>query len=236
MPVLGELTRKTGFDHMSTQDPDYKDTWERLAATAESALMYVAGYTDEDELRKSADISVELLRATIGIHDSDTFLEIGCGVGRVGRLIAPLVRRWIGCDVSTNMLAHAAGRLQGLSNVELVPISGHDLKPIPDSSVDAVYCTVVFMHLQEWDRYAYVKEACRVLKPGGRFFCDNANLESDAGWGVFLASAAIPPASRPNHISRCSTVQEITCYLKKAGFRDVRSNCPGVWVIGWGVK
>jgi len=221
---------------MTPPPTDYQDAWNRLAATPESALMHVAGYTDEAELAKSTDISIELLRLTVGILPTDAFLEIGCGVGRVGQQLAPRVRRWIGCDVSTNMLQHAGQRLLGLSNVELVPISGYDLAPIPDASLDAVYCTVVFMHLQEWDRFAYVKEAYRVLKPGGRFFCDNANLESAAGWEVFLASAAIPAAQRPLHISRCSTVPELICYLNKAGFQQVQTICPGVWVIAWGVK
>jgi SAM-dependent methyltransferase len=221
---------------MQPTNPGYRDTWNRLAKTAESALLHVAGYTDEEELRKSTDITLELLRLTVGIQSTDTFLEIGCGVGRVGRQLCPLVKRWIGCDVSTNMLTHAAARLKDAPNIELVPISGYDLKPIASGSIDVVYCTVVFMHLEEWDRYAYVKEAFRVLKPGGRFFCDNANLESEAGWAMFLASAAIPPAQRPHHISRCSTVQEITHFLKKAGFKNVQSICPGVWVIGWGVK
>ncbi len=221
---------------MSSPPTDYQDAWNRLAVTPESALLHVAGYTDEAELRKATDISLELLRLTIGIRPADSVLEIGCGVGRVGQQLAPLVRRWIGCDVSPNMLKHAARRLEGLSNVELVPISGYDLAPVADASLDAVYCTVVFMHLQEWDRYAYVREAYRVLKPGGRFFCDNANLESAAGWEVFLASAAIPPDQRPLHISRCSTAPELTRYLAKAGFQQVQTICPGVWVIAWGVK
>lgn len=221
---------------MSPRTPDYKETWNQLSTTAESALLHVAGYTDEASLKTSTDISMRLLRQTIGIQPTDTFLEIGCGVGRVATQLAPVVRRWIGCDVSTNMLSHAAVRLAGMANVELVPISGFDLQPIADASVDAVYCTVVFMHLEEWDRYAYVKEAFRVLKPGGRFFCDNANLESEVGWSLFLASAAVPPASRPPHLSRCSTVQELSTYLKKAGFQNVQTVCPGVWVIAHGVK
>jgi ubiquinone/menaquinone biosynthesis C-methylase UbiE len=221
---------------MSFRTSEYKDTWNQLASTAESALMHVAGNTDEAELKTSTDISMGLLRQTVGIQPGDTFLEIGCGVGRVATQLAPLVHRWIGCDVSPNMLSFAATRLAGMGNVELVPISGFDLQPIPDASVDVVYCTVVFMHLEEWDRYAYVKEAYRVLKPGGRFFCDNANLESEVGWSVFLASASFTPGSRPAHLSRCSTVPELACYLRKAGFQNVQTTCPGVWVIAWGVK
>ena len=216
--------------------PDYRSTWDALAETEESALLHVAGYTDEQRIKEQTDITLQLLRQTIGIRPTDTMLEIGCGVGRVGRQLAPLVQRWIGCDVSANMLGHARHRLAGLTNVELMHISGYDLGPVPDASVDAVYCPVVFMHLEEWDRYAYVREAHRILKPGGRFYCDNANLDSEEGWQVFLASAAFPPDARPRHLSRCSTVPEIRCFLERAGFRDVQTNTPGVWVIGWGVK
>jgi ubiquinone/menaquinone biosynthesis C-methylase UbiE len=221
---------------MSSPNSNYKETWNALAATEESAFAHVAGYSDEPRLKESTVITLAWLRQTVGIQPTDTFLEIGCGVGRVGRELAPLVARWIGCDVSENMLHHAERRLAGLTNVALIPISGYDLKPIPDASIDAVYCTVVFMHLQEWDRYAYVCEAFRVLKPGGRFFCDNANLASEEGWKMFLASAAFPADRRPQHLSRCSTVPEIDCYLRRAGFQDVKTNTAGVWVVGWGVK
>jgi ubiquinone/menaquinone biosynthesis C-methylase UbiE len=198
--------------------------------------MHVAGYTDEAKLAWATGITEKILEVTIGIRPEDVFLEIGCGVGRVGQVLAPRVKWWIGCDVSENMLAHAQHRLAGRANIDLTPISGYDLRPVPDASVDAVYCTVVFMHLEEWDRFAYVKEAYRVLKPGGRFMCDNANLESEEGWKVFQASAATPPDQRPLHLSRCSTVPEIACYLRQAGFRDIQTATPGVWVVGWGVK
>jgi SAM-dependent methyltransferase len=214
----------------------YRDTWNALSRTHESALLHVAGYTDEARIRFEAGRTLGLLRDTIGIQPTDTMLEIGCGVGRVGRELAPLIRHWIGTDVSDNMLAHAANRLADLPNVELVTINGTDLQPVPDAHVDAVYCTVVFMHLEEWDRYSYVREALRVLKPGGRFYCDNANLDSDEGWQVFLASAQFPPGQRPVHLSRCSTLTELAVYLRRAGFRDVQTGVSGVWAKAWGVK
>ncbi len=219
-----------------TAPRDYRATWDQLAANEESALRHVAGYTDEARIRYEAERTVGLLRDTIGIRPDDTMLEIGCGVGRVGRALAPLVKQWIGCDVSANMLKFAAQRLADVSNVELFSVSGTDLHPLPDNHVDAVYCTVVFMHLEEWDRYAYACEAYRVLKPGGRFYCDNANLDSDEGWQVFLASAKFPPGQRPLHLSRCSTLPELAVYLRRAGFTDVQTGTSGVWAKAWGLK
>jgi len=222
---------------MENTRKNYRETWNKLSISREAALMHVAGYTDEARISYETEVnSISLLRNSIGIRPEDTVLEIGCGVGRVGKVLAPQVRRWIGCDVSDNMLLHAADRLKGLSNVELVRVSGTDLAPIPDASVDSVYCHVVFMHLEEWDRFAYVREAHRVLRPGGRFYCDNANLDSEEGWALFQASAAFPVDARPAHLSRCSTATEISVYLRRAGFRETHTGFAGVWVTGCGVK
>jgi ubiquinone/menaquinone biosynthesis C-methylase UbiE len=75
--------------------------------------------------------------------------------------------------------------------VELVEISGYDLSGVADASVDVVYCTVMFMHLESWDRYNYISEAFRALRAGGRIYVDNINLCSDGGWKVFENSPRI---------------------------------------------
>ena len=163
-------------------------------------------------------------------------VEIGCGVGRVGKQLAPLCRKWIGCDVSPHMLALAAKRLADFQNVELQEITGYDLRPLANESADVVYSTVVFMHLEEWDRYSYVLEAHRLLRSGGRIYIDNVDLCSDEGWRAFEAARQFPPTARPPHITKHSTGPELTTYLRRAGFRDVRSRDAGEFVQAWGTK
>jgi ubiquinone/menaquinone biosynthesis C-methylase UbiE len=216
---------------------DYKGTWDGLANTRENAFYYVGGTTDEATLDATAIHALNVLRATAGLQATDQILEIGCGVGRVGKALAPLVRSWTGCDASAQMVEYARTRLAHLPNVSLIEISGHDLKPIADSSLDVVYSTVVFMHLDEWDRYNYVCEAFRVLRPGGRFWCDNTNLCSDEGWKIFEEHRlAYAPAARPTHISKSSTPQELSTYLNRAGFTQVQTRARHLWVDAWGVK
>lgn len=223
---------------MSELRGDYKSVWNSLVGSKREAYLYVAGHTDEDKFHDDAEDTLDILRDTVGVRADDVFLEIGCGIGRVGRVLSPFVREWIGCDVSANMLGLAARRLLGLTNTRLQEISGYDLQPMPDASVDVVYTTVVFMHLEEWDRYNYVLEAIRVLKPGGRFYCDNVDLASSAGWAVFEASRSQFKADeRPAQISKCSTKPEIETYLNRAGFTEVRvEGRLDFWVYGWGVK
>jgi SAM-dependent methyltransferase len=214
----------------------YKAVWTALSDTHDRARMHVTGTTEEDQLLASGAESFNILQQTIGIHSNDVVLEIGCGVGRVGKHVAALCQRWIGCDVSANMLRFAGERLRDLANVELREISGYHLKGVADASCDVVYCMVVFMHLETWDRYNYVIEAARVLRPGGRLYVDNVNLCSDAGWAVFEAHRAFPPDARPPHITECSTPQELETYLKRAGFFGIQIRADGLFVAAWGQK
>jgi len=215
---------------------EYKKVWSALSTTQDQAKLHVIGVTDEDALRATGKQTLAFLQESVGIRTDDVVLEIGCGVGRVGKVVAPLCRKWIGCDVASNMLALAAERLRDLPGVELKEISGYDLSGVADASVDVVYCTVVFMHLESWDRYNYIAEAFRVLRPRGRIYVDNINLCSDGGWKVFETHRAFSPTNRPPHMTQNSTPQEIETYLTRAGFSKVRIRTEDDWVRASGIK
>jgi len=223
------------MEHQAARS-EYKKVWSALSTTSDQAKLHVIGVTEEAALRATGEQTLGFLQESVGIRKDDVVLEIGCGIGRVGRVVAPLCRKWIGCDVASSMLSLAAERLQDLPNVELKEISGYELTDVADASVDVVYCTVVFMHLESWDRYNYVLEAFRVLRPNGRIYIDNINLCSDGGWKVFETHRAMLPASRPPHMTQNSTPQEIETYLKRAGFSDVRIRTDDDWVRASGIK
>ncbi len=215
---------------------DYKGVWTALSETLSSAKMHVSGTEDEATIESSGIGTSQFLLQNVGINSSDVVLEIGCGFGRVGKYLAPHCRRWIGADVSPNMLAFAAERLRDFQNVEFIELSGNNLSSVADNSIDLVYCTVVFMHLESWDRYSYVEEAFRVLRPGGKLYVDNANLCSDAGWAIFETYRKVPLAQRPDHITVCSVPEELKEYLKRAGFERIESQAGPELISVWGRK
>lgn len=203
------------------QRSNYKKVWDLQAQDVETAKLAVAGLTDEATLDATADVTIATLENTVGIHPGDIFLEIGCGVGRVGKRLAQRCFHWIGTDISGEMIRHASDRLSSLPNVSFVELHTVGLGEFCSDSLDVVYCTVVFMHLLEWDRFRYVEEAFRVLRPGGRCYFDNFALHSEFGWNFFRQTGKHSLETRPAHISMSSTRDELGIYLHRAGFVNI---------------
>jgi len=201
---------------------EYGRVWDSVAQTRSDAMKAVAGHDSDGEWDRTGRSTAEDIVAETSLSAADTVLDIGCGAGRVGVHLAPRCRRWIGADVSREMLGHTRAALGSAGNVELVHLTGDGLPASLDGTIDVVYCTTVFMHLEEWDRYRYIQGAFRVLKPGGRLYVDSFSLLSEDGWALFEQMARLPPAERPPHISKASTPQELQTFVEKAGFEAIR--------------
>ena len=88
-PAAEETLETTSAGQLKLLDrSDYKSTWERLSATRNDAMLHIAGSTDEAKFAKTAQHTVELLEQFVGINSSDVVLEIGCGIGRVGKVLS----------------------------------------------------------------------------------------------------------------------------------------------------
>lgn len=214
------------------QRRQYDQVWNALATSRRDALLAAAGEPEEEELRRSARRTIDNLLELALVSTQDDVLEIGCGVGRIGRELASHCRTWTGVDISANMLAWASDRMGGLGNARLVLLQADGLRNFAANSFDVVYATNMLGHLDEMDRWRYVEEALRVLRPGGRIFIDNIDLESDAGWSMFLNDAMrYQRLERPPYMPRFSTAAEFLTYANRAGFENVQSHHQSPLVI-----
>lgn len=215
----------------------YGDVWDALAASPQLARAVACGHQDESAVRRSAQTPIKNLTDLAGVRPQDDILEFGCGVARIGLELAPLCHTWTGADLSSNMLATAAKRLQGVTNVRLVKLQQVGLDEFESNSFDLVYSTNMLGHIDGMDRWRYVKDAFRILRPGGRLCIDNIDLECEEGWRAFSKdSESYQKLERAPYQPTPSTGAELTTYAWRAGFAEVQTHKRAPLVVVTAVK
>jgi len=165
-----------------------KQLWDDLAKKNSKYYInsdYGKGIT-EGEFRESGrqDYIKYILKDDL-VSFNGTFLEIGCGTGRMTEFISGIYRKVIGIDISGEMIKQAKERINPLINIEFKETDGSTI-PLKDNTVDIAFSYLVFQHFKERSMVEKnFEEVYRVLKPGGifkvRIRSDKVDL--DRWWG-----------------------------------------------------
>ncbi len=124
-----------------------------------------------DRLRAELFGPASYLQALAGLLDGAwTVGDLGCGTGQAAAALAPFVARVIAVDRSGDMLQAARRRVRDFDNVDVRRGELESL-PIDDGELQAGTLLLVLHHVPE--PAAVLREAARVLAPGGRLLiCD----------------------------------------------------------------
>lgn len=145
-----------------------RDDWNRRAEENHKLHIATGHAHSDEEFRASGEKDlVEAILDGISLWPEAKALEIGCGVGR---LLVPLSDRIAaahGVDISEVMVAKSRDYCTGRSNLTIRRTDGM-LKEFGDESIDFVFSFIVFQHVPFREAIeTYVREAARVLVPGG---------------------------------------------------------------------
>lgn len=214
---------------------NYKAFWDDKASTTQGALLAVDGSANEHVLQLTGAYSARQVATALALDKHDRVLELGCGVGRIGHLLAPQVAHWEGADISANMLGVARERLGAHKNVGFTELLRTSLQPLPDASFDKAYSVAVFIHMDKEDFYLYLEELARVVKPGGLVYFDTWNLTSPVGWRRFALEAkqyrsADFSVRKDVARNQFSTPDEVRAFLEHAGFEPLLMLSDSPWV------
>lgn len=162
-----------------------------------------------------------LTRLTELIEPSPTWrhLDIGTGAGHTALAFASKVAKVTASDITPEMLQQVRklARERGLGNVVTAQAQAGDL-PFPDTSYHLVTCRLAAHHFP--NAKAFVREAARVLIPGGIFALVDNVSPSDAD--LATRYNALETLRDPSH-GRCLALAEWCALIGGAGL-DVTSS------------
>jgi len=186
---------------------------EHMAFDEKVAAQLDAFYRTRDVIRRR-----ELALAALDAQPADAVVDIGCGPGFYVAALAEQAASVTGIDPSAAMLAMAARKTEGHSNVTLREGEASAL-PFGEASLDRALSVQVFEYIA--DIPAALAEIHRVLRPGGRvvlwdidwttlsWHADDAErmARMTQGWDRHLVHPALP--------------RTLAAALRAAGFSDV---------------
>jgi ubiquinone/menaquinone biosynthesis C-methylase UbiE len=185
----------------------------QFGATAERyrASAYHSSAPDLDALVEAAALT-----------GTEEVLDIGTGTGFTALALAGGAARVTGVDLTQRMLEQARDLAteRGIDNVVFEEGDAQAL-PYADESFDVVACRVCAHHFA--DAAAAVREAARVLRPGGRVLWVDSLSPADAAQDTFLNCVEL--LRDPSHV-RDYTVDQWQAMFAAAG---LTATLEGLW-------
>ena len=174
--------------------------------------------SDYDVTRRSWLIAREIGR--LGGLTRKQVLEVGCGTGRISKMIAECGCRLTVNDISPRLTAAVSAK------IGCAGIPGDCLQlPLADSSFDAVISSECIEHTQA--PYDAVREMYRVLRPGGPLVLTTPNKL----WYPILWLSERFGVRKFRGIEHWTWPREMRVFLHSLGFRHVRFS--GCHLLPW---
>ena len=209
-----ESALKQLLDLIPGDDPVFESDWNLLLQGRGERLGDMALEKQDEAALRALHRAILDLTVTAPVGD---VLDVGCGRGAILKLLASRANRAVGVDIDANarQLARAELMLAGIPNCNLRKGDMYRL-PFADDEFNTIIIDDVLVDARRPVRA--LREARRLLRPGGRLFILESMTKRTSGdiqglladWsreaGLRLARANLVPQKNPSWLVSVATV------------------------------
>jgi SAM-dependent methyltransferase len=159
-----------------------RQQFDRAVALAPEASVALYSLGSTDILDRATNEIVSRLAEWRLLRSDFSVLDIGCGIGRIERALAPQVGKITAIDVSLGMIEEARRRCRDLANVAFAHCGGRDLAAYRDRFFDLILAVDSFPYLFAADPEIvaqHLRDCAWVLRPGGAAAILNFSYRGD---------------------------------------------------------
>jgi ubiquinone/menaquinone biosynthesis C-methylase UbiE len=180
---------------------------------------FAAGHGDYDVLGEGAYRRLLSLFAELASpRPGDRCADLGCGTGAFTKRLQRYRLRLVGVDISPLSVAQAARSADG----ERYVVGDITRLGVADRALDIVVFSGVLHHCDRRDqRVSILREARRVLRPGGAFFAFDPSAHSPSMWLYRDPRSPLHSTKGKTDNEVLLRRDELAAELGEAGFGDV---------------
>lgn len=173
-------------------------------------------YVSSSTHSKGADLT--LLPQWLQLPADATVLDIATGGGHAAKALAPYAAYVFATDLTRDMLQNTRSFLASEPNIFFVTADAEAL-PFLDNTFDAAVCRIAAHHFPNPE--SFVREAARVLKPGGKLLLIDNVSPNDTELDEFVNH--LEKTRDISHV-RSYSITEWSAWFKQVGLNKVNDN------------
>ncbi|TAL63092.1 MAG: class I SAM-dependent methyltransferase [Bacteroidetes bacterium] len=160
---------------MKTDFGSYFDEYVRKNKNNQETIYYTESIEHNENVKK--------IFSLIEDNHDQVILDAGCGIGNFLILLSKISKQVYGIDISQESINLCEKRIkeEKIENASVQVASLTDI-PLPDKSIDKIFCYGVLLYLSNAETEIAIKEFKRILKDDGSVIINFVNGSSP--WGI----------------------------------------------------